>query len=432
MMMLSLLTISTTFANVGPVFIAGKQIEANNATHVVLERETIDVILSPMSAHVVCNFYLKNTGATETLTLGFPGKDEDEGDMQNRTMKDFVVMMNDAEVETSYQQDFDRTSPEHPYRDFGRYGWYLWENTFQAGEYTHIKISYTALNHNFGFTYNPYGDFVYILATGSLWKDSIHSIDIVVRFADMDICQITDYHPQHGRVNLDKLLTWHFEDIEPDWESNIAIWYEIELFAPGFRVGAEWGLDELDGDTLKQLLLQENFETIQERIERSEIVREKAETDPNDEWDYPSLQTIQEIALRNIADEILAVGTIWQKHEQWEEAITLYQWCKETYGDIRSDLRPYSILYLRLAECYRGMGNTARAIAFFQASMDTEPMTKERYFRGLQHMFYVEAERVQNDAPFRSKKSTRWKHYFYSKGLNEYCRINLDALGGHE
>lgn len=409
-----LLETSGVLANVGPVFIAGEQIEANTSTDVVLERETIEVILSPMSARVVCNFYLRNTGEMERLTLAFPGKDGQEGDIQNRTMKDFVVSINGQQIPTTYQHQFKRSSHTLIHGVSERYGWYTWEHIFPADEQVHIRISYTALNHNFGFTYNPYGDFVYILATGSLWKDSVQRIDVVVRFAEMDICQITDFAPQTGTINLDKSLTWHFEDVEPTWDSNIYIWYEIDLFEPNPVFGYPETLTKFDPHDIQEMLVRLDFQTFEH------LVSNAIEPTP-----VPGENIGFTMFLR---DSLLNAGKVLEAQQEWHKAVQLYRWYKDTFGDIRSDLRPYSILYLRLAECYKHIGDRARAIAFFQASMDTEPMTKERYFQGLFNMFNVDAYRVQKHTPFRSKKSEQWKHYFYSKGLNEYCQRNIHAL----
>lgn len=206
-------------ANVGPVYIAGEQISPNTKTNVVLERETIDILLSPMSAQVVCDFYLRNTGDTETLTLAFPGKDETEGDFRNQTMKDFSVAVNGSRITTTYQSDFKRNPNAVIHTVSEQYGWYVWESTFPSNRNIHIQITYTALNHNLGFTNNPYGGFRYILATGRLWKDTIGSLDITVRLSDMEVCQITDFRPKNGEVHPDQSMKWHFENFEPDENS---------------------------------------------------------------------------------------------------------------------------------------------------------------------------------------------------------------------
>ncbi len=113
---------SSVLANVGPVFISGEQIEANMATQVVLERETIDILLSPMSAEVVCHFYLRNTGETEHLTLAFPGKDIQEGDIHNRTMNNFAVSIDGHQISTAYQTHFTRSPQAHMQTISSRYG----------------------------------------------------------------------------------------------------------------------------------------------------------------------------------------------------------------------------------------------------------------------------------------------------------------------
>ncbi len=255
---------------------------------------------------------------------------------------------------------------------------------------------------------------MYIVATGSFWKDAIQHLDITVQFTDMHICQVTAFAPESGSVNLDQSLTWHFENFEPTWESNIHLWYEIDLFEPNSIFGYPDALATVEPQDIQFMLTMLDFQAFEDLV-----------TDAVGPNPVPGENIGLTMFLRN---SLLQAGSVLEEQQAWPDAIALYLWYKETVGDIRSDLRPYSILYLRLAECYKHIGDTARAIAFFEASMDTESMTKERYRRGLRHMFYVEADRQEKAAPFRSEKSNGWKRYFYSKGLNAYCQTNLEAL----
>jgi hypothetical protein len=66
---------SDVLANAGPVFIAGRQIEANTT----------------------------------------PGKDENESDIQNRAMKDFVVSGNRRQIPTIYQHHFTGSTKDDDY-----------------------------------------------------------------------------------------------------------------------------------------------------------------------------------------------------------------------------------------------------------------------------------------------------------------------------
>jgi hypothetical protein len=405
---------SPVLANVGPVTLVGEQIEANLATNVVLEKETIDVRLSPMSAKVVCHFYLRNTGAAEHLTLGFPGKDVREKDDQNRTMEDFAVEVNDRKVRTTYQSHFSRSSQSLMHTISEQYGWYIWKGVFPADEVVHICISYTAINHNFGFTFNPYGDFVYVLATGSFWKEVIHQLDINVQFADMHVCQMTDFVPKSGTVKADKSLSWHFEELEPTWESNIKIWYEIEMFRPNNDLPAAEFSTKLKSKDVQKKLVQLDFQGFEQLIK-------KAVASANDQNEKTLLRIL-------LQDAFLKAGKEFENRKAWQEAIQIYQCYKDTFGDIQSDLRPYSILSLRLAECYNQVNDTTNALAYFEASMDRGPMTKERYDQGMYHMFFSDAEDMKKEIPFRSRKSEYWMHYFYSTGLNAYCTANIESL----
>jgi len=413
-----LIKTSPVRANVGPVYIVGEQIEANLATNVVLEKETIDVLLSPMSAKVVCHFYLRNTDAAERLTLAFPGKDVREEDIYEHTMKNFLVEINNVKVPAKYQSEFTRSSQALMYTLCGEYGWYIWEGAFPADEVVHICISYTAVNHNFGFTFNPYGNFVYVLATGSFWKDAIQQLDITVQFSGMHICQVTDFVPQPGAVNPDMSMSWHFKDLEPTWESNLHLWYEIELFKPNNDLAFAEYSTKLKSKEIQKKLIQLDFHGF-------ETYTKNAVTSAYDQND----KTVLKILLH---DSFLKVGEEFEMRKVWQDAIKVYQWYKDSFGDILCDLRPYSILSLRLAECYTQIADTTNAIAFFEAGMDTVPMTRERYNRGLYHMFHGDKEEMLGLEPFDSKKSELWKPYFYSKGLNAYCTANIEVLKNTE
>jgi tetratricopeptide (TPR) repeat protein len=414
---------STGTSDVGPIRIIGKQIEFEDSTNVILERETVDILLSPGSAEIVCNFYLRNTGEPETLHIAFPGGDADrftdKERIYYRETKDFQVQVNDQHIATDYIKDYQNFT-RTVLADSGWYGWYTWESVFPSNEEVHIIVSYTALHRNMGFTYNPYGDFEYILSTGSLWKGNIGTADISLRLQDMDICQITDFAPQNGSVHLDKTIQWHLVNFEPDPQSNIRIWYEIDLFDPSPDVGAALIFEYIDSLTFQGALTGPDFVAARTLIDQATDSVVASFGGGND--------TSREYVLRTLRREILNAGSKFQEQGKWKKAIQLYSWYQKTYGDITSDLRPYSILQLRLGECYRHTEDFDKAKKAFMNSMDPEPLDEKRYVQGLNHMFDREVQRALERYPFDTSESGRWKQYFQSKGLNEYCRINIDSL----
>ncbi len=414
-------------ADVGPVYILGEQIVANTASNVVLERETVEITLHPLNAEVVCHFYLRNTGEKEHLLLAFPGKSEEDDDRRGDihadwNMKSFQVQMNHQKVSTTYISN-SKNYKNGIIQAISRFsGWYIWGWTFSPHQLVHIQISYTAFDRSHSYPINPYGHFRYYLSTGSFWKGPIGDVQVTVRFAEMNIWQVNDFSPRQGQVNADQSISWHFTNIEPDLHSDIKIWYEIDPLAKVPGAFDRLGVDSLRSQGMEKLLMNLNFETLAEKIHMF-VKRLNEETG----WGYES---IYGVVLSNIERDVLTAGKRFQQQKQWKKAIAFYVGFREKFGDIRSNLRPYSIFDIELAECYSAIGDTEKALTYYRASMDPAPLDEKRYKWGMFNMFNSDSKEMLKEVPFDSPKSRRWKHYFYSRGLNEYCRARIRALGG--
>lgn len=415
--------LTKAFGDVGPITIIGESIELKNSTNVELVSEEIEITLRPGSANVLCDFYLRNTGKEEVVQIAFPGGEaESMGDeIWYRGTKDFRVFINDKEIKTIYHKQ-----PPDSSREW--YGWYTWATQFGASQSLHIRVTYKSTNRNFGYTYNPYGDFTYILETGANWAGKISEAKISIKFEDMDICQVTDFSPSNGVVNLNKTITWDLRNFEPDNSSNIKVWYEIDLFNTRTNPPyASFGWEYLKSKNAFELIEKLDFNKFLSFVD----IAAKVEYDSL-EWywsEYGEVQRAKELIMEEIIPIILETCAKLEKQGKWLVVKKIYDWCLEIYKDIPSDLRPYSVLNYRLAECYKQIGDTTRALEYFKACMDTIEMTEYRYNKALKNMVgEYEFDYIINDYPYNSEESNIFISYFLSKGLNEYCRINIEAM----
>jgi tetratricopeptide (TPR) repeat protein len=94
-----------------------------------------------------------------------------------------------------------------------------------------VEVTYTAR----GYGYYPEAIFKYVLETGAGWNDTIGSVDIVVQLpyeaSESNLfvheSNVTGQSTPGGVISGNE-IRWHYEDLEPTWESNI----EVILIAP--------------------------------------------------------------------------------------------------------------------------------------------------------------------------------------------------------
>jgi tetratricopeptide (TPR) repeat protein len=132
-----------------------------------------------------------------------------------------------------------------------------WANfpvVFPPGQDVQIEVRYHQIGYG-GYEHGiilNYVKFTYILFSGSAWKDTIGSADVIVRLP-MEANDITVYeHPQDA-VMSGQEVRWHAQDFEPDGEKGsvtvgilqpadwIAIQKELQNVATNAKDGEAWG-----------------------------------------------------------------------------------------------------------------------------------------------------------------------------------------------
>lgn len=403
------------YANVGPVSIEGKKIELQSGTNIELLTEDVRVTLRSSSAAVVCDFYLSNTGESETINMAFPGGDAKrtyKDEIHYYETSDFEVFLDGRKLNHTYHKD-------PPSTDEAWDGWYTWQMRIPAGREFHVRVHYTALNPAIGYTYNPYGLFKYILSTGRFWKNRIKDARVTVSFEHMDISQVTDFSPSNGTVNLDKTITWHFSDLEPNAESNINVFYEVSLFDPTPSALDHLGDAYLSG--AEAMLAASRFDEFARLVEKA---TEDEYRNDREFWERRGgVETVKNRILKNWRGRILNLGEQLEREGRYQGAIRLYAWWGETFGDIRGDFRPYSILSYRLADLYRKIGNASKARVLFKTCAEGPPIDEDSYHKIMTAYYGRPPGSKSKFPPYGPGRL-----YTGSKGLNEYCRLNAKAL----
>jgi hypothetical protein len=113
--------------------------------------------------------------------------------------------------------------------------WYVWKTKFRPNGITKITV-YFIVNTN-DASIRPSGDtepngFIYLLETGSTWKDSISNGEINVQLMDdVNFNDIVGSEPEsifsYNKEN--KILRYTFKDLYPNYQNNIVLTYGNHL-----------------------------------------------------------------------------------------------------------------------------------------------------------------------------------------------------------
>ncbi len=177
--------------------------------------------VSPAMAHTTAVFTMQNMGsAAETMWVRFPltywGFQGDPYS-QGLEIRDLVIKVAGVTVPTRRVMAGIEPRPdtELPWAEF--------QVTFQPAQPVEISVSYQSdatgeLN---------YAVFRYTLETGRGWKDTIGSVDLVVRlpYAANEQNVVFDGgvgfgDPTPGAVFSGNEARWHFEELEPEYQNN--------------------------------------------------------------------------------------------------------------------------------------------------------------------------------------------------------------------
>lgn len=175
-------------------------------------------------AHVTATFEMTNTTSKDvTLDLVFPIPSWSDATMYeeyDNSTKNIEVYINDQKVETTYQDyEFNTAGLSTSTGvDFTA--------TFAANKTTDIKVEYDTFT-----PFEPksiYCSFSYVLETGSHWKGSIGSGEIIIQYPNGITDSIFKGYNEDFKVEEDRLV-WNFQNLEPKGEDNIYISYSPAL-----------------------------------------------------------------------------------------------------------------------------------------------------------------------------------------------------------
>lgn len=177
--------------------------------------------VSPAMARTTAVFTMQNMGETaETMRVRFPLTYWSyQGDPYNENLeiRDFAVKVNG--VTAPYQRAV-QADPSNPNNTLP---WAEFQVTFPPGERVDISVNY----QSDATGELSYAVFRYTLATGAGWKDTIGSVDIIVRLpytASEENVVFDPWvgfgDPTPGATFSGNEARWHFDELEPGYQDN--------------------------------------------------------------------------------------------------------------------------------------------------------------------------------------------------------------------
>lgn len=393
-------------ANVGPLHISDKGIMIVNSENISMESEKISVVLSVWSAEVTCDFIMKNEGPETAVNMTFPESEERE------------ISNLEAFVDGKQQQVLYEDRPE----DYYFPGLHYWKTSLPLGKPIRVQVRYTVKSNSGG---NVNGKFHYILGTGKFWKGRIKDARITVSFDKIDITHVSDFSPRNGNVNVDGTITWHFKDFEPEITDGITIWYDFGRYSMFYDhwVGDTKAADEkLKEPESISLLKNGKYDEFVQLIER--LALENTHHMEGEQVEQRALRYTRGAIVDRVEPVIASIGLDFEERENWTRALEYYEYWDKTlyYGQgsyVTGSFR------LARARCHARLGNQKQAIALYKESMRTED--EQVISRCAEYHF---RDNGDPPPPVGSKALKSEMHYCRNKGINEFCRANIRALGG--
>jgi len=115
--------------------------------------------------------------------------------------------------------------------------WYVWEMNFPANREVKVEVWFvvhTPASMTEGYGKREANAFTYILQTGSAWKDSILTGNVLVTLRDgLATADIRGIYPPQSCAYLGAQLLYHFSDLRPTAHNDLIIWYDGLQTAPG-------------------------------------------------------------------------------------------------------------------------------------------------------------------------------------------------------
>ena len=236
-------------ATVIPVFKA----EAPAIAQIQMQRELVLVDLYRNYAVVKGTYWFLNHGASDhRIHVGYPinGKVAAVG-REHVSFKDLYhlrVRVTDSLVPVH------RLS-RHPDSSLARLGadnvgaireaddWYVWTMDFPAGKPVKVEVYFvvhTPASLTEGYGRREANAFEYILHTGSAWKDSILSGQLVVTLKDgLHVDDVLGLYPSKKTRYSDNRILYTFTSLRPSVEDDLVVWYDGSQEPPGADINAD-------------------------------------------------------------------------------------------------------------------------------------------------------------------------------------------------
>ena len=183
-------------------------------TQVRMEEETVLISVSDLyyedslgKAFVTATFHMRNIGdGTEEMYVRFP-INTGEGYPIPSEIEDLVVRVDGKEVDTSVVED--------------EFKWEEFFVAFPPQEEVIITVKYTL--EATGYAQESFVQYGYVLETGSGWKGTIGSVDIILRLPYEASPQNVFLHSHPGGSIEGNDVRWHYDDLEPERKDNFQI-----------------------------------------------------------------------------------------------------------------------------------------------------------------------------------------------------------------
>ena len=166
--------------------------------------ERVRAHVSRDSVDVDCVFEFVNSGAADTVLMGFPDRSYGDGNGNLPAMATFRSWVDDVEVPCAVAHDAEHRDPEETRL------WWTRSVTFAADQRRIVHDRYRAAP---GSSVDGTQWFTYILETGASWAGTIEDAEIVVTLVGLSPRWFSGMEPKPAVRGHD--LIWRFHDFEP-------------------------------------------------------------------------------------------------------------------------------------------------------------------------------------------------------------------------
>ncbi len=178
-----------------------------------MESEFVHLRVQPNRLEAECVFVLHNHGPATRVTIGFPSRSSGADVNRATPFESFRSFVDGAPVPARELPDSSFSGAE----SFG--SWWVKEVAFGRDQRRCVRDLYVARP---GSSYPDTYWIEYVLETGATWAGPIGVADIVLTLDGVPSKSITSIDPK-PTSRSDHEIRWHFENIEPDLDSGLAL-----------------------------------------------------------------------------------------------------------------------------------------------------------------------------------------------------------------